>query len=150
MSQPKPTPKDLASKSTTLTTKEELSRATWTFLHTLVAQYPDNPTRQQRKDIKELMKILSWMYPCKDCADHINVVFANLVQAGSQAEFFQWLCHVHNVINRSLGKLVFPCEQVDARWGKMKCEQRTCDLQGTTTIFGNNMCQNYNVYNLNI
>ncbi|GMP38511.1 hypothetical protein CsSME_00009727 [Camellia sinensis var. sinensis] len=75
------------------------------------------------------MKILSWMYPCKDCADHINVVFANPVQAGSQAKFFQWLCHVHNVINRSevkicgsfvlvingLGKLVFPCERVDAR-----------------------------------
>lgn len=25
---------------------------------------------------------------------------ANPVQAGSQAEFSQWLCHVHNVVNR--------------------------------------------------
>ncbi|XP_059590512.1 FAD-linked sulfhydryl oxidase ERV1 [Vitis vinifera] len=56
---------------------------------------------------------------------------ANPVQAGSQAEFSQWLCHVHNVVNRSLNKPIFPCKRVDARWGKLKCELRACYLQGT-------------------
>ncbi|RVW58865.1 FAD-linked sulfhydryl oxidase ERV1 [Vitis vinifera] len=51
--------------------------------------------------------------------------------AGSQAEFSQWLCHVHNVVNRSLNKPIFPCKRVDARWGKLKCELRACYLQGT-------------------
>ncbi|XP_027160609.1 FAD-linked sulfhydryl oxidase ERV1 isoform X2 [Coffea eugenioides] len=112
-------------------TKEELGRATWTLLHTLAAQYPEKPTRQQKKDVKELMAILSRMYPCKECADHFKEVLrVNPVQAGNQHEFSQWLCHVHNVVNRSLGKLVFPCERVDARWGKLDCEQRACDLQG--------------------
>ncbi|KAJ4716167.1 Sulfhydryl oxidase [Melia azedarach] len=116
-------------------TKEELGRATWTFLHTLAAQYPEKPTRQQKKDVKELMAILSRMYPCKECADHFKEVLrANPVQPGSHDEFSQWLCHVHNVVNRSLGKLVFPCERVDARWGKLECEQRACDLQGTTNL----------------
>ncbi|KAJ9159434.1 hypothetical protein P3X46_024942 [Hevea brasiliensis] len=131
-------PKDVLNKgkSTAPVTKEELGRATWTFLHTLAAQYPEKPTRQQKKDIKELMAILSRMYPCKECADHFKEVLrANPVQAGSQAEFSQWLCHIHNVVNRSLGKLVFPCERVDARWGKLECEQRACDVQGTTTNF---------------
>ncbi|XP_020551262.1 FAD-linked sulfhydryl oxidase ERV1 [Sesamum indicum] len=119
------------------TTKEELGRATWTFLHTLAAQYPDKPTRQQRKDVKELMAILSRMYPCKECADHFKeVIRANPVQAGSHHEFSQWLCHVHNVVNRSLGKPVFPCERVDARWGKLECERRECDLQGPLMDFG--------------
>ncbi|KAK1359001.1 Sulfhydryl oxidase [Heracleum sosnowskyi] len=114
--------------------KEELGRATWTFLHTLGAQFPDKPTRQQKKDVKELMAILSRIYPCKECADHFkDVLRANPVEAGSQAEFSQWLCRTHNVVNRSLGKLVFPCERVDARWGKLDCEQpRACDLQGST------------------
>ncbi|OAY39272.1 FAD-linked sulfhydryl oxidase ERV1 [Manihot esculenta] len=127
-------PKDILIKikSTAPVTKEELGRATWTFLHTLAAQYPEKPTRQQKKDVKELMAILSRMYPCKECADHFKEVLrANPVLAGSQTEFSQWLCHVHNVVNRSLGKLVFPCERVDARWGKLECEQRACDLQGT-------------------
>ncbi|OMO63342.1 Erv1/Alr [Corchorus olitorius] len=140
----------LVKKPAAPVTKEELGRATWTFLHTLGAQYPENPTRQQKKDVKELMSILSRMYPCKECADHFKEVLrytsvfpislplvidarANPVQAGSHDEFSQWLCHVHNVVNRSLGKLIFPCERVDARWGKLDCEQRACDLQGTTT-----------------
>nr|GLL47279.1 FAD-linked sulfhydryl oxidase ERV1 [Ipomoea trifida] len=117
-------------------TKEELGRATWVFLHTLAAQYPEKPTRQQKKDVKELMAILSRMYPCKDCADHFKEVLrANPVQARSQAEFSQWLCHVHNVVNRSLGKPNFPCARVDARWGKLDCEQRNCDLQGSDKLW---------------
>ncbi|XP_058217063.1 FAD-linked sulfhydryl oxidase ERV1-like isoform X2 [Rhododendron vialii] len=119
-------PKELTNegKSATPVTKEELGRATWIFLHTLAAQ----------------MDILSRMYPCKECADHFKEILrANPVQVGSQAEFSQWLCHVHNVVNRSLGKVVFSCERVDAKWGKLDCEQRTCDLQGNTKIFGDKM-----------
>ncbi|XP_048490297.1 FAD-linked sulfhydryl oxidase ERV1 isoform X2 [Beta vulgaris subsp. vulgaris] len=138
-------PTDVSTKGTTSqpVTKEELGRSTWTFLHTLAAQ----------------MAILSRMYPCKECADHFKEVLrANPVQAGSQVEFSQWLCHVHNVVNRrwnialekcslksmfcpyflllfnSLGKTIFPCERVDARWGKLDCEKRMCDLQGTNTF----------------
>ncbi|XP_012836727.1 PREDICTED: FAD-linked sulfhydryl oxidase ERV1-like [Erythranthe guttata] len=122
------------------TTKEDLGRATWTFLHTLAAQYPDKPSRQQKMDVKELMAILSRMYPCKECADHFKeVIRSNPVEAGSHHEFSQWVCRVHNVVNRSLGKLVFPCERVEARWGKLECEQRACDLQGTSMNFSNEL-----------
>ncbi|CAA0282714.1 FAD-linked sulfhydryl oxidase ERV1 [Arabidopsis thaliana] len=126
----------LKDKSTGPVTKEDLGRATWTFLHTLAAQYPEKPTRQQKKDVKELMTILSRMYPCRECADHFKEILrSNPAQAGSQEEFSQWLCHVHNTVNRSLGKLVFPCERVDARWGKLECEQKSCDLHGTSMDF---------------
>ncbi|KAJ4796329.1 Sulfhydryl oxidase [Rhynchospora pubera] len=116
-------------------TKEEFGRATWTLLHTIAAQYPDQPTRQQRRDAKELMAILSRMYPCKECQDHFKEILkANPVQAGSQEELSQWLCHVHNVVNRSLGKLIFPCQRVNARWGKFDCKDRSCDLDNTSEI----------------
>ncbi|KAK9163698.1 hypothetical protein Syun_004600 [Stephania yunnanensis] len=145
------TEKFVVAKSSAPVTKEELGRCTWTLLHTLGAQFPDCPTRQQKKDVKELMAILSRLYPCKDCADHfkevlriltanvtqstfffLGIMIANPVQAGSQAEFSQWLCHVHNVVNRSLGKPIFPCQRIDARWGKLECQDRACDLQGST------------------
>ncbi|XP_071729942.1 FAD-linked sulfhydryl oxidase ERV1-like [Rutidosis leptorrhynchoides] len=134
---PQPTDPPKKQISSGPVTKEELGRATWMFIHTLGAQYPENPTRQQKKDVKELMAILSRIYPCKECADHFKeVLSSNPVQAGSQAEFSQWLCRVHNVVNRSLGKPTFPCERVDARWGKLDCEHRLCDLQGSMTLFG--------------
>ncbi|KAH1210672.1 FAD-linked sulfhydryl oxidase ERV1 [Glycine max] len=123
-------------KSAAPVTKEELGRATWTFLHILAAQYPDNPTRQQKKDVKELVQMLPRIYPCGECRDHFKEVLrANPVQTGSHAEFSQWLCHVHNVVNRSLGKPIFPCERVDARWGKLDCEQNACEIIGSTSIF---------------
>ncbi|XP_077233438.1 erv1/Alr family protein isoform X2 [Tasmannia lanceolata] len=90
--------------------KEELGRATWTLLHTLAAQFPDHPTRQQKRDAKELMAIMSRLYPCKECADHFKEVL-------------------------NLGKVMFPCQRVDARWGKLECKDRACDLQGITTNF---------------
>ncbi len=36
-------------------TREELGRATWTLLHTLAAQFPEQPSRQQRKDANQLV-----------------------------------------------------------------------------------------------
>ncbi|KAM0937763.1 putative thiol oxidase [Dioscorea sansibarensis] len=55
-------------------TKEEFGRATWTLLHTIAAQFPDSPMRQQKHDAKELSK---------SCG------------AGSLAELSKWLYHVH-------------------------------------------------------
>lgn len=111
--------------------KDELGRATWTLLHTLGAQFPDKPTKQQKRDVKELMAILSRVYPCKECAEHFKEILkANPVQADSGAELAQWMCQVHNVVNRSLDKPKFPCQRVDARWGALDCNEGACDLQG--------------------
>ncbi|KMZ57854.1 FAD-linked sulfhydryl oxidase ERV1 [Zostera marina] len=110
-------------------TKELVGRATWTFLHAVAAQFPDKPTKQQRRDVKELMAIVSRLYPCKECSDHFKgILKSNPVQAESQAELSNWLCHIHNVVNRSLGKKIFPCHRVDARWGKLDCPDRACDV----------------------
>ena len=38
-----------------LAAREELGRATWTLLHTLAAQFPDRPSRQQQKDARTLV-----------------------------------------------------------------------------------------------
>lgn len=53
-------------------TKEELGRATWVFLHTLAAQFPEHPTRQQQKDARQLIDSLTRIYPCADCAQHFQ------------------------------------------------------------------------------
>lgn len=80
-------------------TKEDLGRATWTLLHTLAAQYPENPTRRQQKDVKALVmrpractlhtlpekmrsmlsgcgstqvELMTRIYPCSDCAEHFG------------------------------------------------------------------------------
>eukprot|EP00959_Pyramimonas_sp_CCMP1952_P098848 2066814-Pyramimonas_sp.AAC.1 len=33
-------------------TREDLGQASWTLLHSMASTYPDNPTSQQKKDVK--------------------------------------------------------------------------------------------------
>jgi FAD-linked sulfhydryl oxidase len=63
------------------TSKEDLGRATWTFLHTLAAQFPEHPTRQQQRDARQLIDSLTRIYPCADCAKH----FQELVRCAAAA-----------------------------------------------------------------
>jgi hypothetical protein len=62
------------SSGSSIVTKEELGRSTWTFLHTLAAQYPEKPTKQQQKDVRTLMDCLTRAYPCGECAGHFMEV----------------------------------------------------------------------------
>ena len=51
--------------------RDELGRATWTFLHTMAAYYPEKPTTVQQQEMKTMMKTFSKYYPCDDCSYHM-------------------------------------------------------------------------------
>lgn len=40
----------------------------------LPLQFPDNPTRQQQRDAKQLVELLTRIYPCGDCARHFHEI----------------------------------------------------------------------------
>lgn len=52
--------------------REELGRATWTFLHTTAAYYPDHASAHQQQEMTQLLRALSNFYPCDDCAHHLR------------------------------------------------------------------------------
>ncbi|KAL4445310.1 hypothetical protein ABPG77_011135 [Micractinium sp. CCAP 211/92] len=109
--------------------REEVGRATWTFLHTLAAQYPEHPTRQQQKDAKNLVDILTRMYPCGECARHFRELVRQSPPAvGSRHDLSMWMCEAHNTVNRRLGKPTFNCALVESRWAGLECEDE--DGQG--------------------
>ncbi|THH27799.1 hypothetical protein EUX98_g6396 [Antrodiella citrinella] len=51
---------------------EILGRATWTFLHTTAAYYPEKPTPSQRVNMLSLIRSLPILYPCTHCASHLD------------------------------------------------------------------------------
>jgi len=112
--------------------REVLGRSTWTLLHTLAAQFPEEPTKQQKKDAKTLLDVLTRIYPCGECAQHFQKLIKDhppVVDSGP--DFAQWMCRVHNVVNRRLHKPEFNCERVNARWGRLECgEEDYCELLG--------------------
>eukprot|EP00882_Tetradesmus_deserticola_P004258 GHRQ01004498.1.p2 GENE.GHRQ01004498.1~~GHRQ01004498.1.p2 ORF type:complete len:156 (+),score=80.00 GHRQ01004498.1:27-470(+) len=113
-----------------LTSKEDLGRATWTLLHTLAAQLPEHPTRQQQRDARQLVDSLTRIYPCADCAKHFQeLVRRDPPVVSSGPDFAVWLCRTHNAVNRRLGKPAFNCDLVAARWAPLDCdEHNSCDM----------------------
>lgn len=96
---------------------EQLGRATWTFLHTTAAYYPDKPTPTQRANMLMLLRSLPILYPCGWCAEDFGEdIAANPPNVSSRSALSLWLCERHNAVNTKLGKEKFDCTKVDERW----------------------------------
>lgn len=116
------------------TSREDLGRATWVFLHTLAAQFPEEPTKRQERDARELISIMTRLYPCGECARHFEeIVRRNPPDCSSGLEFQRWMCAVHNEVNASLGKPMFDCSKTSERWSRLDCgddgESSACSLE---------------------
>ncbi|CAG9800979.1 unnamed protein product [Chironomus riparius] len=97
--------------------KDGLGRSTWGLLHTIAAHYPEEPTDQQKKDVKSIFGTLSRLYPCEYCArDFRNELKETPIQLQNQHVLSQWLCRIHNKVNIKIGKPEFDCSKVNERW----------------------------------
>ncbi|XP_072383935.1 FAD-linked sulfhydryl oxidase ALR [Diabrotica undecimpunctata] len=97
--------------------KDELGNKTWGLLHTMAAKYPDKPTIQDEKAMKEFFTHFSRFYPCDHCAKDLrDDLKVDPPQTKSQEALSQWLCKLHNKVNIKIGKDVFDCSKVNERW----------------------------------
>lgn len=94
-----------------------LGAATWTFLHSVAAYFPAQPSEVEQEDARQLMHLVSRLYPCRDCAADLA---QDLVQeppvVTSAQDFSHWLCRLHNRVNVKLGKPAFDCARIFERW----------------------------------
>ncbi|KAF8623237.1 hypothetical protein AX15_006471 [Amanita polypyramis BW_CC] len=96
---------------------EQLGRATWTFLHTTAAYYPDKPTPTQRANMLALLRALPVLYPCGWCAiDFDKDMKEHPPNVSSRVALSRWLCERHNTVNEKLGLEKFDCSKTDERW----------------------------------
>ncbi|XP_041363908.1 FAD-linked sulfhydryl oxidase ALR-like [Gigantopelta aegis] len=97
--------------------KNELGRNTWSFLHTMAGYYPRTPSVQEKLNMTQFMQLFAQFYPCDYCAkDMRNDLKRSPPDVSSQDNFSQWLCRLHNTVNKKLGKSEFDCRQVNERW----------------------------------
>ncbi|KAJ2608596.1 Flavin-linked sulfhydryl oxidase of the mitochondrial IMS [Coemansia sp. RSA 1804] len=94
-----------------------LGRATWTFLHTMAAYYPEKADIKQQSMMQSLLSSFSHFYPCGRCASHLREeMVKHPPTVDTRNSLSQWLCQTHNKVNVMLGKDEFDCSKVDERW----------------------------------
>ncbi|KAM3528793.1 hypothetical protein NHJ13051_002194 [Beauveria bassiana] len=103
----------IAPKLENATLKAELGRATWRFLHTMAARFPDKPTKDEQTAFKSFIKLFARLYPCGDCAQHFRRILDKYPpQAGTRSAAAGWLCFAHNLVNERLEKPAFDCNAI--------------------------------------
>ncbi|KAI9216827.1 FAD dependent sulfhydryl oxidase [Blastocladiella britannica] len=108
----------------------ELGNHTWTFLHTTAAHYPTQPTAAQQSAMSGLVSSVAALYPCGWCATHLTDYLVKRPPATeSRDAISQWMCVMHNDVNRRLGKPEFDCSRVLERW-KESMDRARCGGNG--------------------
>ncbi|KAI7826309.1 ERV/ALR sulfhydryl oxidase domain-containing protein [Kickxella alabastrina] len=95
------------------TLRAQLGRRTWYLMHVMASRYPTDPTADERGAMKSFLFLLSRLYPCGDCAHHFQQhLKKHPPVVDSRDKLEQYLCTMHNVVNKSLKKPVFDCAVV--------------------------------------
>jgi FAD-linked sulfhydryl oxidase len=96
---------------------KELGKSSWTFLHSLAAYYPTDPTIEKQQDTLRFLELFSKLYPCNYCSEHMQAEMEIDPPNVSNREVFSlWLCQFHNKVNELIGRPVFDCKRVLERW----------------------------------
>jgi FAD-linked sulfhydryl oxidase len=94
-----------------------LGRNTWSFLHTMAAYYPSEPTETDKKIMQNFIVGLSRFYPCLECAVNFQSDLEEYpTKLDSNLALSEWFCNMHNLVNERLNKPKFDCSRVLERW----------------------------------
>ena len=106
-------------------TKPEIGRHSWALLHSMANTYPENPTEEEKKLMKKFMYGLARSYPCKVCGGHLlKMLDKKGLKIDSRKEFGEYLCNIHNIVNKVLNKTKFDCNKTFEVWnGNYKCNK---------------------------
>ena len=104
-------------------TKPEIGRHSWALLHSMANTYPEKPTEEEKNLMKKFMYGLARSYPCKVCGGHLlKMLDKKGLKIDSKNEFGEYLCNIHNIVNKVLNKEKFDCNKTFEVWnGDYKC-----------------------------
>lgn len=119
------------------TAKQKLGRASWTYFHTLLARYPENPTPEAQKKLREFLYLYAELYPCGECSYHfVKMLEKYPPQVSGRKAAAMWGCDIHNRVNEYLKKPIYDCSNIleDYDCGCGDAEEEEAEAEGVTEM----------------
>ena len=90
---------------------DEVGLAGWRFLHTLAANYPEQPHFHQKFAWYGVYETVATFYPCENCRDHLwDNIMRHGLHVQNRTDLNMYLCWLHNDVNKEHGKELFNCQ----------------------------------------
>ena len=97
-------------------TCESLGVDTWALLHSVAAIYPNYPNETEKESLKDFFDGLIYFYPSKsELMDEI--LKEHPLEYSNREELVYYMCQIHNILNKKLGKKKFSCKEAFNVWG---------------------------------
>jgi hypothetical protein len=83
---------------------EEWGPSFWKTSHYVTFAYPENPTDEDKINVKKYFEILQYILPCENCREHYKKNLKNYPLTdnilSSKHNLISWLVDLHNEVNR--------------------------------------------------
>ena len=97
-------------------TCNSLGVSTWALLHSVAAIYPNLPNETERQSLKDFFDGLMYFYPSKSEVMK-EILKEHPLEYSNREELIYYMCEIHNLLNRKLGKKKFSCKEAFNVWG---------------------------------
>ena len=97
-------------------TCNSLGVSTWALLHSVAAIYSNNPNKTEMESLKDFFDGLMYFYPSKSELMK-EILKEHPLEYSNREELIYYMCEIHNILNRKLGKKKFSCKDAFNVWG---------------------------------
>jgi mitochondrial FAD-linked sulfhydryl oxidase len=103
--------------------REQLGGQSWGLLHMITTTAPEKISPTLRKQFNAFLLMFAKLYPCKLCANYFVVTLKQIgeFKGKSRMDLMDYMCKVHNKVNKRLKKGQYDCDMVTAEWGTCDC-----------------------------
>ena len=97
-------------------TCNSLGISTWALLHSVAAIYPNHPNKTEMQSLKDFFDGLMYFYPSKSELMK-EILKEHPLEYSNREELIYYMCEIHNILNKKLGKKKFSCKEAFNVWG---------------------------------
>ena len=97
-------------------TCDSLGVSTWALLHSVAAIYSNSPNETEKESLKDFFEGLMYFYPSKSNIMK-EILKEHPLEYSNREELIYYMCEIHNLLNKKLGKKKFSCKEAFNVWG---------------------------------